>query len=161
MTCPRTHPIVRLVSGELAPSEERDLREHLEACQVCAAAFSEMRQTWNALGNWSLDLSGVDLAERVLVEADAEGRRRSQRIRLAGHWAVPLRAAASIVLAIGLGVGAGRLVPRRVPAAVPEPPEALVGITEALELIGFASESATGLAFGFEPDQASVGDETP
>ncbi len=40
-------------------------------------------------------------------------------------------------------------------AAVPE------GITEALELIGFTSESATGLPFSVESDEAPIGDEMP
>ena len=160
MTCPRTHLIVRLASGELSPAEERDLREHLETCQVCAAAYSEMSQTWNALGEWQLNVSGIDLAERVLAEADAEGRRPSPPIRLTWHWAVPLRAAASIALAVGLGVAAGHLMPAGKSAAVPESPASLEGITEALELIGFTSESATGLALGLDSDEAPVGDET-
>jgi anti-sigma factor RsiW len=161
MTCPRTHLIVRLASGELPPAEEGDLREHLEACPVCTAAYSEMQQTWNALGNWPLDLSGIDLTERVLAEADAEGRRPSHPIRLAGRWAVPLRAAASIILAVGLGVAAGRLIPAGKSAAVTESPASLEGMTEALELIAFASESATGLPFSLESYEAPTGDEMP
>ena len=160
MTCPRTHLIVRLVSGELSPSEERAIREHLETCQVCAAAYSELHQTWNALGDWHLDVSGIDLTERVLAEADAEGRRHGQPHRLTAYWTAPFRAAASIVLAVGLGVAAGHLMPTSKSAAVPEPPAALESITEAVELIGFASESATGLPFGLEPNETPTGDET-
>ena len=160
MTCPRTNSIVRLASGELPPGEERDLREHLETCETCTSAYTEMCQTWNTLGEWQVDVSGIDLAERVLAEADAEGRCPSQPIRLAGHWAVPLRAAASIVVAVGLGVAAGHLVPAGKSAAIPESSASLAGITEALELIGFASESATGLAFSLELDEAPTGDET-
>ncbi len=161
MDCPRTHLIARLVSGELPPPEEYVLREHLETCQVCAAAYSELHQTWNVLEDWQLDVSGIDLTERVLIQAGSEGRRPVQPIRLIASWTVPIRAAASIVLAVGLGIGAGHLIPAGRSAAVPESPVALEGITEALELIGLASESATGLPISLEPDEAPTGDETP
>ena len=160
MTCPRTHLIVRSAACELPPGEEHDLREHLKTCQVCAAARSEMNKTWKAMGDWRLDVSGIDLAERVLAEADAESHPLEHSVGPPVHWPVPLRAAASIVVALGLGVGAGHLMPAGKSAPIPESPPSLEGITEALELIGFASESATGLAFSLEPHEAPVGDET-
>ena len=159
MTCPRANSIVRLASGELSSGEERDLREHLEICQTCATAYSEMCQTWNILGEWQVDISGTDLTERVLADSHRVERNSSRSIWLAGRWATPLRAAASIVVAVGLGVAAGRLVPAGGSATIPESPASLEGLTEALEMIGFASGSATGLAFGLDPEEAPEGDE--
>jgi anti-sigma factor RsiW len=159
MTCPRTNSIVRLASGELSPWEERDLREHLETCQTCAAAYSEMCQTWKTLGEWQMDVSDIDLADRVLADSFRVERYSSRSVWLARRWAVPLRAAASIVVAVGLGVVAGRLVPVDESAAIPESPAPLEGLTEALEMIGLASESATGLAFGLEAEEVPEGDE--
>ena len=161
MTCPRTRLIMRLISQELPLPEQCDLRKHLEICRVCAAAHSEMDRTWNALGDWQLDVSGIDLTERVLGKADAEYRRPVRPIRLAAYRTVPIRAAASIVLAVGLGIGTGHLIPTGKGAAVPEPAAALEGITEALELIGLASESATGLPLSLEPDETPTGEQTP
>lgn len=160
MKCPRTHLIVRLLSGDLPPPEQRDLGEHLETCPICAAAYSEMYRTWNALGDWSLDLSGIDLTDRILREADPEGSRTDRRIRSAAYAAVSLRTAASILLAVGVGVAAGHLVPTGKSAAGVEPPATLEGLTEALESIGVASESATGLPLDLEPDETTTGDGT-
>lgn len=159
MTCPRTHAIVRLAAAELPPGEERDLREHLKTCQACAAAHSEMNRTWEVLGDWRLDLSGIDLAEPVLAKADTESRPLERSVHPPVHWSGPLRAAASIVVAIGLGVGAGHLVPAGKSAPILESPPPLEGITAALELIGLTSESATGLAVSLEPHEVPGGDE--
>jgi hypothetical protein len=64
-------------------------------------------------------------------------------------WRRPLRIAASIAIAAGLGIGAGSVVP--VPAFSTEPSEEQVA--ESLGLTAFATDSATGLLAALElPD---------
>ena len=161
MRCPQNGVILRLLSGELEPGARRELQDHLEACSACRSAYEDLQASWDALGDWQVDVSAIDLTERVLTKADDAGRCQCQPVRLAAYWTVPLRAAASIVLAAGLGVGAGYLVPAGKSAAIPGPSAALEDMSEALEWIGLASESATGLPFGLEPDEAPEGGETP
>ncbi|MCK4660577.1 MAG: zf-HC2 domain-containing protein [Phycisphaerae bacterium] len=161
MTCPRNSMILRLLSGELEPDGQREFREHLETCPVCRSAYEGLQASWDVLGGWRVDLSAIDLTERVLADADVQDRRLGQPIRLAAYWTVPLRVAASILLAVGLGVGAGNLVPTIKPETVSEPQAAFEGVDEALEWVGLASESATGLLFGLEPDETQEGAPTP
>ena len=69
MSCPRVQLIVRFVAGELADAEERGVRQHLATCPDCAAAFEDLRGTWEDLGAWNVDLSSTDLTDRVLGQA--------------------------------------------------------------------------------------------
>jgi len=161
MRCPRNDVILRLLSGELEPDARRELQDHFEACSACRSAYEDLQASWDVLGDWQVDASAIDLTERVLANAGAAERRQVQRIRLAAYWTVPLRAAALIVLATGLGIGAGHFVPAGKSAAIPEPSAALEDMSEALEWIGLASESATGVPFGLEPDEAPEGGDTP
>ena len=159
MLCPRNSAILRLLSGELTPDERREFQEHLEACLVCRSAYEDLRLSWDALGGWRIELSAIDLTERVLADADVEGRRPVRAVAGVVWWSVPLRAAASIILAVGLGVGAGHLVPAGESAVVPEPGTALESMADALDWIGIDAESATGLPGSLEPDGAPAGGE--
>ena len=159
MSCPRNSAILRALSGELAPDAQREMQNHLETCPHCRSAYEDFRASWDALGAWRLELSAVDLTERVLTDAEAERQHPVRPVRVAGRWSVPLRAAASIILAVGLGVGAGHLVPAGGSAVLPEPATALESIGDALDWIGIDAESATGLPGSLEPDEAPAGGE--
>ena len=161
MRCPRNGVILRFLSGELEPDARRELQDHLEACSACRSAHEDLQASWNALGDWQVDVSAIDLTGRVLAQVDDAGHSESQPLRLAPSWTVPLRVAASILLAIGLGIGAGHLVPAGQSAAIPAPSTALEGMSEALDWIGLASESATGVPFGLEADEVPEGGDTP
>jgi anti-sigma factor RsiW len=161
MRCPRNGVILRLLSGELEPGARRELLHHLQACSACRSAYENLQASWDALGDWLVEVPAINLTERVLAEADDPDRGEGRAPRRAAHRTVLLRAAASIVLAVGLGVGAGYLVPAGKSVGIPAPSPALEDISEALEWIGVASESATGLPFGLEPDEAPEGGDTP
>lgn len=154
MSCPQDHLIVRLVGGELADAEERDVRQHLATCPSCAAAFEGLRGTWVDLGAWNVDPTGTDLTDRVLARAADKEIQVRGPLLLAVFRAGPLRLAASIALAAGLGVATGALVPRdralqsSQASAVPT----AVELAEVLGLGELATQSATGLPFGFEPE---------
>lgn len=157
--CPQNSVILRFLSGELTPEARSEFQTHLETCGVCRSAYEDLRASWDVLGGWQLDLDGVDLRERVLAEAEAVGRRQVRAVR----WTVPLRAAASLAAAVGLGVGVGHLVPvaRSVSPVVAKSAVATEDVTESLGLVEFASKAATGLALDFERDEPLAGGETP
>ncbi len=157
MSCPFTHLVRLLGSGEMPAAQERDLREHLSTCETCAAANAEAEDVWDVLGEWQLDLADVNVKTRILDAAKSEMPAASQSTVSATRWTAGLRVAASVGLAIGLGIAAGHLVPTPPPA----PPAAqLDGVSQALELIGIASESSTGLPVGVDPDELHTGEQS-
>ena len=160
MTCPKRGVILRHLSGELAPEQRRDFQEHLGECSVCRAARDELRESWELLGGWEIDAATVDLTDRILARTDA-GRRPLTPTRPTPWWAATLRAAASIALAVGMGVAAGYLVPVAELPGATEPAATPAGVAGALAWIGPAAESATGLPLALDPDAAPEGGETP
>jgi len=157
MTCPRNGTILRLLSGELLPDAAGEFQAHLEACPTCTSAHKEMQGTWGALGDWRLDVSGIDLTDRVLADAEAAARPPVRATR----WTAPLRAAASAILAVGLGIGAGRLVPQDEAPSAPTSPPTITGVDEAIAMIGLTAESVTGLHLGLDHEAPTEGGEMP
>ncbi len=162
MSCQRESVIVRLVGGELAEAEEREVRLHLAACTTCAEAFEGLRGTWDELGAWNVDPTEIDLTDRVLARVtEPEDPTRHQQF-FSTYRGASLRVAASIALAAGLGIATGAMVPRDPGlkaaqfASAPSPVE----LVEALGLAELSTPSATGLPLGFEteaPEGAEVG----
>ena len=111
MDCPKTTLFLRLVSGELPPEQQSELRQHLDECPACSVALAELDDAWRALDEWEVDAAGIDLTEGVLQRIEAGPVGRFRFVRWFGSVPEPVRVAASIALAVGLGVGAGRLVP--------------------------------------------------
>ena len=154
--------IIRLVGGEMADAEERDVRQHLAACPICAQAFQELRGTWDDLGTWEVHSTDTDLTDRVLNQVREEENPIRHPLLMVVVKASQLRVAASIALAAGLGVATGALVPRDRALQGSQPPSipAAAEVAEALGLTELATPSATGLPLGFEPeaaDDAGVG----
>lgn len=118
------------------------------------AAVEVLRSTWDDLGAWNVDPPDIDLTDRVLAQATEQENPTSRSLLIAVFRADYLRVAASIACAAGLGVAAGALVPRdralqgSQPSAIPT----AVELVEAIGLGEFGTGSATGLAFGFEPE---------
>jgi anti-sigma factor RsiW len=147
MKCPRTSDILEMLSNRLDSERSPELRAHIAACAICAEALRELEVPWTALGSWTLEPSAVDVVDAVLERAGhVEQAPAPGRMAL---WRRPLRIAASIAIAAGLGIGAGSVVP--VPAFSTEPSEEQVA--ESLGLTAFATDSATGLLAALElPD---------
>ena len=163
MSCPQDHLIVRLVGGELADAQERDVRRHLAACPTCAQAFEELRGTWDDLGAWNVDPTDIDLTDRVLAQAKEQEHPTRHPLLVAMFRGGHLRVAASIALAAGLGVATGVLAPRDRALQGPQSsstPTAL-DLVEALGLGELATQSATGLPFGFETEAPAGAEVEP
>jgi anti-sigma factor RsiW len=148
--------ILRLVSGELAPSEARELREHLDACPACQAVWAELQETWRLLGAWEVSAPERNLAPAVLQAADAGGPQAGFAGGQALRWPTVLRAAASIGLAAGLGIGTGYLVPMG-SGGKPQTTNLTVEADEVLGSLGLAelgTSSATGLSLELDTEEA-------
>ncbi|MCP4590903.1 MAG: hypothetical protein GY842_09165 [bacterium] len=161
MMCPRSRALLRLLGGELDADGSRDLQGHLEVCPDCRAAHKDWGASWDALGEWELTESDIDFSGPVLAEVDAELRRSVPAARLRLRWNVLRRTAASIAAAVLLGVGAGHLVPVR---STPEADRPLVDcktMSEAVEWIGLATGSATGLPDSVHLTRTRGGGVTP
>ncbi len=106
--------LLELIGGHLRPDDRTAAEDHLAACESCSRLHQQLLQTWNALGPWEVIPPGRDLSERIIVAAGSRGTPRCpsvwRRLTL-----VALQAAASIVLAVGIGYAAGR-------SYRPEPP---------------------------------------
>ena len=160
MQCPRETLLIRLISGELDGMQADDLRSHLEACTVCRESLRALQETATLLGAWEVDVTGTDLVPgvRSMLERDREHPLELLWFRI--RQSVALRAAASVVLATGLGVAAGHLVLRATPrppvhSAETVAPEAVI---EALGLSAFTTDSVTGLVPNFEASSREAGD---
>ena len=99
--------IIELVAGNLPAGRQSAVERHLQVCPDCRSRRDELARTWHVLGQWRVEASGRDLRPRI---ERALGRRAAgvpaktwgSRV-LAG-----LRAAAAVLLAVGIGHLAGR-----------------------------------------------------
>jgi len=149
MQCPQTGVILRLVAGELASSREEELRQHLSGCPSCQSAWRELRDTWQALGEWEV-VPPLGRQE-VIVRAASDLKPESGAGPFHGiGWLRVLRIAASLALATGLGIAAGTVVPipgsSSGPSAQATPSDA--DVAESLGITELAAEPATGLGRG-------------
>ena len=161
MACPYSPILLRLVAGELAIAEKRNIQEHLARCPECAREHARLIEVWQALGEWETDVPDIDLTARVLAEMSRESADRGRPARRLHALAPMVRAAASILVAVGLGIGAGYVLPVRF-----DEPESRSGetasaedIVEALGLSHLGSDSATGLLNALDAASLSEGDE--
>lgn len=154
MSCPQTQFALRRLSGELDAAEKLAFDEHLRSCAVCRAEWEKLSATWEQLGAWSIDTAGIDLTERILAATEARVV-PFERVKPSLFHRTAFRAAASIAIATGLGVGSGYLLPAH--RSQQNPPPTLAGVSEALDWIETESESATGLVADW--DGAETGDE--
>lgn len=154
MRCPTQSELLRLISGELAEDQADTLRSHVAHCPACTQSYQHLQSSWDALAAWRVDHGALDVFETVVQRA-AESAGRVRPVRSA-PWRSPMRLAASVMLAAGLGIGAGMLAPT---SAWMAPSPSRERIAEALGLTHFAADSATGLPGSLEPALPNLGPE--
>ncbi len=100
--------LLELIGGHLSDAAATAANEHLAACPDCARRHRRMRRLWQLLGRWQLpaDTSRARPAPSSPREAQKAGR-PVRWWSLAG----PLRLAAVLALAAGVGAAAGWLTP--------------------------------------------------
>jgi anti-sigma-K factor RskA len=98
------------VLGALSPSEQAELEAHLAVCSECGAAVREMRPAVEALTEGVEPVQPRPMVRQHLLAAIGPVREPARAVanqpRLAWSW---LPAAASVALAIGLGLYSSQL----------------------------------------------------
>jgi len=139
MNHPSELELIEWAAGRLEPERARAVHAHVAVCEACARTAAAQRDTWDALGDWTVAPPACDLWPAV--EAQLEGASAPARAGRPSWPRTVFRAAAAIVLAAAVGHVAGRWVRSR----VGKPPVA-VAFAESLHLEALASESAAGLS---------------
>lgn len=75
---------------------------HLDTCQRCREHWRELQESWQIVGRWTVDGSGIDLTDRILSQVDVESNIRLWQVRAL------IRIAASVIIGVGLGALIGR-----------------------------------------------------
>jgi len=104
----RDSELIKYVAGELPQRQRARVDEHVAACTYCRDRQRQISQTWRVLGDWQVEPLESDLADAVSV---AVRREREAAARQPAGWrraSVLLRAAAAILVAVGLGHLAAR-----------------------------------------------------
>jgi anti-sigma factor RsiW len=100
------------VSGRLPEAKVEKVRRHLDECGDCAKRYQDSVGVWDALGQWRVDCSGHEIANRI--EAFAVERNTNQRksvtkkIPFTNSFKAVLRVAAAILISIAGGHLLGR-----------------------------------------------------
>jgi hypothetical protein len=113
------------------PMESTDTGKHLKTCESCRLRLDEFRQTWEALGSWTVEMPKVDLTESILRQA------RSMRSVQVWQPQSLIRIAASILVGVGLGTLSALPVHKTVSAQQ---------VSEAMHLDALSVNSSTGWA---------------
>jgi len=147
MKCPENIILIRWLAGELSASEQDRIKSHVEQCPACQSACADLKEAWNQLGEWKIDLPQVDLAGKILAELDSAALAQQPIDRSWLHQQGLLHIAASIIVGLGLGIGAGYRVPTEKKRSDRNSIYAINDqqISEQLGLAIFGSDSATGL----------------
>jgi len=100
------------MAGKLAADESEPVRRHIAECSACASRHQQTRQMWDTLGEWQVDSSAHQVADRIEVLAnESERQRRPERkilIPLRSSVLAAFRIAAALILAVGGGHLLGR-----------------------------------------------------
>jgi anti-sigma factor RsiW len=95
------------VSGTLPETKAQQVRRHIDGCDACKGRYQDAVDLWNALGQWRVDSSGHEIADRIeTLAAETPSNRRAGRAKIIQFTrSIPtaLRVAAAIILAIGGG----------------------------------------------------------
>ena len=111
------------VDGQLSLTEQETVEEHLRSCPVCRESVQQAVRLAALLDSVPVPEVPPDLAERIRAMA----RQRRRRVILGAWWreaSAPMRAAASLVLAVALTLGT--LMSWRITQPSPPPPDPLL-----------------------------------
>jgi len=92
-----------MLGGHVQADEQESLLAHITQCSNCQRRLNELKQTWDALGAWEIDTSGIDL----LPNLTSAIHHRSWYINFLSVRGLT-RIAASILLAAVIGHAAGK-----------------------------------------------------
>ena len=110
-----------------APGSQQTAEAHLTGCADCRQRLAVLRESWDVLGQWSIDDGAVDLTDAIMSRAQAV-----RRISLAQP-----RAWVRIAASIAVGIGLGDLAARPTPVSQQQ-------VSQAIYLEALALDSPTG-----------------
>ena len=101
MSCHQMHETISAyLDGELSADEREAFGKHLESCSDCRRELADQERLWTFLGSFEEDQVSVGLTRRILESTVGPRRKRGRSHRL--RWAVPVAAAASLLVAAGV-----------------------------------------------------------
>jgi predicted anti-sigma-YlaC factor YlaD len=155
MSCPSTFEILELVSGRLSADQNVLLQQHFRGCTGCRSAAEQLGGTSRMLGDWEVDSRGRNLVSGVLAGVE---RDRQVPAVFSARRLTAMRIAASVLIAVGMGIVAGTALPVKNAqvqplSASPVSPEQ---VEQAIGLSDLGRAAATGLAGGLEDGLASA-----
>ena len=139
MRCRRVRKLlVPFLSGELPPSTEAEIEQHLSHCADCAAERDLLVESWDMLGDYEPPEVRGDftssLMQRIRAEQRAAGAEKIVSIRpVPAHarWRLVAAAAACLVIALTVGLLLHRSRALRGPDGRPSPDDiAIVPVTD-------------------------------
>jgi hypothetical protein len=146
------------VLGALSPADRRAYEEHVQSCDQCRAAISDLAPMTGLLGKLSSDRAFglldephagatiTPLPERLRDDVLGEGRRHL-RARRRTRWIVAAAAAIAVVLIVSAGVLATRLA---APASVPFAMESVADVPLEAEVVLDEKGWGTGIRLACE-----------
>lgn len=150
--------LIEYVAGNLTGPRAAEVREHIAECSQCSQRVLETDRLWDTLGDWSVQTTDRDVADKVvsLAREEQSGIRQDAgkpfvRMRLPLQI---LRVAASIIIAVGLGHKLGEY------SATGRKPQIASSQQKPEYLAALGLEWSSGLAWlVLEEDPADTGGE--
>ena len=149
-----TVDLLDFLAGRLDAERRAEVHARLAESEEDRARLEALRNLWDGLGQWDVDVLGVDLTAGVM---DRIRKDTARTVPLTVSWPKVARVAASWLLAIALGVAVGRTALHYRPT--PEKPSEQE-VAEALSLGVFGTEGSTGLTkalLEFDEDESQQG----
>jgi len=101
--------LMEYVAGRLASPEKEQVAEHIAGCPDCSQRRRQAAALWDSLGQWTVDTSGHEIAGRITALAQEHRSIRAfRRTGTPSTYALVLRVAASIIIAVAVGYSLGR-----------------------------------------------------
>jgi len=112
--------LMEYVAGRLASPQKEQVAEHIASCPECSQRLRQAEILWNSLGQWTVDTSGHEIADKItaLAEKDMAPGAENKKTDAAPivrrplvyrpFFSAVLRVAASILIAVGVGYKLGK-----------------------------------------------------
>ena len=142
--------LIDLIGACTSSERTRAAGEHLAVCPSCKARYDEFLRTWQRLDAWGVQPPAMDLSARIIRAAKAGRPSRSRA------WTI-FKAAASILVAVGLGFGSARWMRRQEVASAPA-----IGaddVVDSLRLDVLSRPAPTGLVGALFEESPSASEE--
>ncbi|UCD56410.1 MAG: hypothetical protein JSV16_11310 [Candidatus Hydrogenedentota bacterium] len=104
--------LLEYVSERLPDTKSQQFQRHMAECGECRKRYQNAVDVWETLGQWHVDSSGHEIADRIeaLATKNRSGQQesRTRTIPFRSSFKAALRIAATIIIAVGGGHLLGR-----------------------------------------------------